>query len=108
MWLTTVLIVNMLTMLTTAHADRGRPTLKDDESFQNGLVRDLKFLKEKLKLFNTKFKTILDKTEYCLNVSLNCTAKCYSKPLHLTTVVNTIQHERKTMNIDKDKLQWTG
>ena len=24
------------------HADRGRPTLKDDDRFQNGLVRDLK------------------------------------------------------------------
>ena len=100
MWLITVLIVYMLTMLTTAHADRGRSTLKDDEQFRNGLVRDLKFLKEKLKLFNTKFKTILYKTEYCLNVSLNCTAKCYSKPLNLKTVVNTIQDERKTLNID--------
>ena len=28
-------------MLTTAHANRGRPTPKDDERFQNGLVRDL-------------------------------------------------------------------
>ena len=104
MWLTTVLIVNMLTMLKIAHVDRGRPTLKDDELFRNGLVRDLK---EKLKLFNTNFKTILYK-KYCLNVSLNSTAKCYSKPLNLKTVVNTIQHERKTVNIDKDKLQRTG
>ena len=31
----------MLTMLTTAHAYRGRPTLKDDEQFRKGLVRDL-------------------------------------------------------------------
>ena len=29
-------------MLTNTHADRGRPTLKDDERFRNGLVRDLK------------------------------------------------------------------
>ena len=28
-------------MLTTAHADRGRPTLKDDERFRQVLVRDL-------------------------------------------------------------------
>ena len=27
----------------TAHADRGRPTLKDNEQFRNGLVRDLVF-----------------------------------------------------------------
>ena len=104
MWLTTVLILNTLTMLTTAHADRGRPTLKDDEHFRNGLVRDLK---EKLKLFNAKCKTILYK-KYCLNVSLNCTAKCYSKPVNLNFVVKTIQHERNTMNIDKDKLKRTG
>ena len=41
-----------LTMLTTAHAVRGRPTLNDDEQFRNGLVRDLVFLrtlKSKLK-----------------------------------------------------------
>ena len=29
-------------MLIIVHADRSRPTLKDDERFQNGLVRDLK------------------------------------------------------------------
>ena len=41
MWLITVLIAYMLTMLTTAHTDCGRPTPKDDEQFRNGLVRDL-------------------------------------------------------------------
>ena len=41
MWSTTVLMVNTLTMLTIAHADRGKPTLKDDERFRNGLVSDL-------------------------------------------------------------------
>ena len=29
-------------MLTIAHADRGRPTLKDDERFRNGLVCEYK------------------------------------------------------------------
>ena len=29
-------------MLTIAHANRGRPTLKDDQRLRNGLVRDLK------------------------------------------------------------------
>ena len=44
----------MLTMLTTAYADRGRPTLNDYELFRNWLVRDLK---EKLKLnLNTIFE----------------------------------------------------
>ena len=76
MWLTTVLILNTLTMLTTAHADRGRPTLKDDEHFRNGLVRDLK---EKLKLFNTKCKTNLIQ-----KMLLKCVIKLYCKMLFKT------------------------
>ena len=35
MWLASALIITTLTLLTTAHADRGRPTLKDDERFRN-------------------------------------------------------------------------
>ena len=35
------MVINTLTMLTIAHANRGRPTPKDDERFQNRLVRDL-------------------------------------------------------------------
>ena len=42
MWLANILIMNTLTMLTIAHADHGRPTLKDDERFQNGLFHYLK------------------------------------------------------------------
>ena len=40
MFLTTALMVNMLTILTTGHTDRGRPTPKYGEQFRNGLVRD--------------------------------------------------------------------
>ena len=42
MWLASILIINTLTLLTIAHADRGRPTLKDDERFRNGYFHDLK------------------------------------------------------------------
>ena len=43
MWQASILIMNTLTLLTIAHADRGKPTLKDDERpFRNGLFRDLK------------------------------------------------------------------
>ena len=35
MWLASALIITTLTMLTIAHVDRGRPTLKDDERFLN-------------------------------------------------------------------------
>ena len=41
MWLASILIINTLTMLTIAHADRVRPTLKDGERFRNGLFHDL-------------------------------------------------------------------
>ena len=37
MWLASALIIATLTMLTTAQADRGRPTLKYDEQFRNGM-----------------------------------------------------------------------
>ena len=44
MWLAKILIdvsdINTITRLTIVHADRCRPTLKDVERFQNGLVRD--------------------------------------------------------------------
>ena len=39
MWLASILMIMMLTMLTNTHADRSRPTLKDDERFRNGLLR---------------------------------------------------------------------
>ena len=38
MSLASIVVLYTLTMLTIAHADRGRPTLKDDERFRNGLV----------------------------------------------------------------------
>ena len=37
-----ILVINTLTMLTIARADRGKPTLRDDERpFRYGLFRDL-------------------------------------------------------------------
>ena len=48
MWLASMLVdvVFRSHLLTIAHADRGRPTLKDDEQFRNGLTffRDLKYM----------------------------------------------------------------
>ena len=37
-----ILVINTLERLTIVHAERGRPAIKDDERFQNRLVRDLK------------------------------------------------------------------
>ena len=36
-------VADNVNKLTTAHADRGRPTPKDDEKFRNGLVCDFVF-----------------------------------------------------------------
>ena len=41
MWLASILIINTLTMLTIAHVDPSRPTLKDGERFRNGFFHDL-------------------------------------------------------------------
>ena len=46
MWLTTVLIVNLLTMLTTAHIDRDRST----NYFETGLFADLKGVSHECKV----------------------------------------------------------
>ena len=43
-------------MLTIAFADRGRPTLKDDERFGNGLVRDLKTIKPNMLYYTLNLK----------------------------------------------------
>ena len=46
MWLTTVLIVNLLTMLTTAHIDRDRST----NYFETGWFADLKGVSHECKV----------------------------------------------------------
>ena len=49
-----ILVINTLTMLTIARADRGKPTLKHDErTFRYGLFRDLK-LNAKMILTNNQ------------------------------------------------------
>ena len=86
-----MLVINTLTMLTTAHANRGRPTLKDDERFRNGLVRDLKMnanmnakkllMNAKLTKLNTNMNLITMLYENTRsNVSLNC-----SNPVNRST-----------------------
>ena len=53
MSLASIVVLYTLTILTIVHADRGRPicTLKDDERFRNGLVRDLNEFIMNAKLF---------------------------------------------------------
>ena len=94
MWMASILILYTLTMLTIAHADRSRPTLKDDERFRNGLVCDLE-MKLKTLLCSTCSKTISRAISYTnspLNVSMNYVRKCDS-------IVNLIQDKRSTKNV---------
>ena len=52
-----ILVINTLTMLTIAHADRGKPTLKDDERpFRYGLFRDLKMNAKMILTNNQPYK----------------------------------------------------
>ena len=94
MWMASILILYTLTMLTIAHVDRSRPTIKDDERFRNGLVWDLE-MKLKTLLCSTCSKTISRTISYTnspLNVSMNYVRKCDS-------IVNLIQDKRSTKNV---------
>ena len=52
-----ILVINTLTMLTIAHADRGKPTLKDDERpFRYELFRDLKMNAKMILTNNQPYK----------------------------------------------------
>ena len=51
------LVINTLTMLTIAHADPGKPTLKSDERpFRNGLFHDLKMNAKMILTNNQPYK----------------------------------------------------
>ena len=81
-------------MLTIAHADRSRPTLKDDERFRNGLVCDLtrdKYLAMKAKYLTMKAKLTMNILNTMLCVSMNCS--------------NDVN--RSTKNFDEAKLRVT-
>ena len=94
MWMASILILYTLTVLTIAHVDRSRPTIKDDERFRNGLVCDLE-MKLKTLLCSTCSKTISRTISYTnspLNVSMNYVRKCDS-------IVNLIEEKRCTKNV---------
>ena len=59
-------------MLTMAHADRGRPTLKDDERFWNGLIRDFDNRTLMCTRSNLCLHVLLNRANLCLSVLLNC------------------------------------
>ena len=84
-------------MLTIAHADRGRLTLKDDERFRNGLVRDLDNRTLMCTRSNLCLHVLLNRSNLCLNVLLNCAEK------YCSNAVN-----RRTNNIDEVNFEVTG
>ena len=66
-------------MLTIAHADRGRPTLKDDERFRKGLVRDLDNRTLMCTRSNLDNRTLMcTRSNLCLHVLLNRANLCLS------------------------------
>ena len=100
MRLASILVINTLTMLTIAHADRGRPTLKDDERFRNELVRDLDNRTLMCTRSNLCFLVLFNRSNLCLkclNVLLNCAEKCCANAVN-----------RRTNNIDEVNFEVTG
>ena len=88
-----------LTMLTITHADRSRPTLKDDERFRKGLVRcDLNEFTKNAKLFmNAKSIYMNAKSIYMnakrikLNLNINLKTmlyenSCYKQKYNLAAI----------------------
>ena len=69
MWLASILIINTLSMLTIAHADRGRPTLTDDERFRNGYFHDFKIrtlmCTRSILCKNSRLNVLIHRTEKC-------------------------------------------
>ena len=86
MWLGKTLIgifvINTLTMLTIAHADRGKPTLKDDERpFRYGLFCDLKM--------NAKMNAKSMPVSYSMNAKLT---KLNTKFVYVKLITMLYQH----------------
>ena len=103
MLLASIFLLNTLTMLTIAHANRSRPTLKDDERFRNGLVcdldnRTLMCTRSNLCLYRVKL-TI--ETKLTMNINVMNTMLCVS--LNCSNDMN-----RSTKNVDEAKLQVTA
>ena len=92
-------------MLTIAHADRGRPTLKDDERFRNGLVRDLN---ENTKTIYMNAKTIYmnsKRKKLNRNTSINLKTMLYENSclmsLDCSNAVNRSRKKQKVPLIGK-------
>ena len=80
MSLASIVVLYTLTMFTIAHADRGRPTLKDDERFRNGLVRDLN---ENAKTIYMNAKSIyMNSKRIKLNTNINLKTMLYENSFY--------------------------
>ena len=104
MSLASIVVFYTLTMLTIAHADRGRPTLKDDERFRNGLVRDLN---ENTKTIYMNAKTIYmnsKRKKLNRNTSINLKTMLYENSCLMSLdCSNAVNRSRK--NVDEVNLQ---
>ena len=101
MSLASILVLYTLTMLTTAHADRGRPTLKDDERFRNGLVRDLNEFTMNAKLFMNAKSIYTNAKRTKLNTNINLKIMLYESCLMSLDCSNAVNRTRSTKNVDE-------
>ena len=105
MSLASIVVFYTLTMDTIAHADRGRPTLKDDERFRNGLFRDLN---ENAKIIYMNAKTIYmnsKRKKLNRNTSINLKTMLYENSclmsLDCSNAVNRSRKKQKVPLIGK-------
>ena len=83
MSLASVVVLYMLTMLTITHADRSRPTLKDDERFRNGLVCDLNEFTMNAKLFMNAKSIYMNAKRTKLNLNINLKTMLYENSCYI-------------------------
>ena len=70
-------------MLTITHANRNRPTLKDDERFRNGLVCDLNEFTMNAKLFMNAKSIYMNAKRTKLNLNINLKTMLYENSCYI-------------------------
>ena len=70
-------------MLTITHANRNRPTLKDDERFRNGLVCDLNEFTMNAKLFMNAKSIYMNAKCTKLNLNVNLKTMLYENSCYI-------------------------
>ena len=99
MLLASIFLLNTLTMLTIAHADRSRPTLKHDERFRNGLVCDLDNRTLMCTRSNLCYRTLMCTRSNLCYRTLMCTRSIVNKNGYNQKFPNQLYIQQKSHNV---------